>query len=407
MNITGAVGVGSYVVNDYVLSLEAAEGGHILSIRKGTDLQTAFIPGGRPSNRGFAPDGRDLKETFGGADGLAAALAAEDYSRIDDLDFYTVRFSGAYRDHSAYILPAGGVYYSDIACAQAAGASSEDIPVDMSLFSPAYYTFTLPGGVYYAKKMDLRPYTVRSIDRDITFEACVNHYFNYGDTPLAVPHVCFTARELISGLRPRAHPLQWADALEEEYTGDGSTRAYAPADSDYRHVRYVCVDGALKSAGTDYTSSGGTVTFASGRAPESGSKVLISRTLHDDPYRGSALYRTLCDGSYGLVNTIRDEGFSSRLANMRIHSAAGWRDSGLLFIPRLGEVFCGAESEPVKPFTSMASSRRAFKTGGYFTATPASDTSFCAVSAGGTVQAVSASGEAGILLCAVFRGGDQ
>lgn len=402
MDITGTVSVGGCIINDYVLTLEQSEGGTMLRIRKGSHEQSALLPGGYIPNRAYIPGGRDLNSLFGGIDALMEAVSNEDYSKAGDLDRYTVRFSGAYRDYSEYCLPAGSVYYSDPACTTEAGAASGDITVLASAFSPAYYTFSLSGNTYYAKKGDLRPYTVRTIDRDVVFEANMNHYLNYGDDPVSTPHICFTASDLCLSSKMRAHPLQWADAVEDEHTGDGSTRVFAPSDAELKYVRYVCVGGQLKREGEDYLSSGGIVTFLQGRAPETGRRVVISRTRHDDPYQGSALCRTLCDEEHGLISTIRDEVFKRRLTNVRIHSSSGWRPGGRLFIPRLGEVFPGAENEPMLPLAAMGSMRRLAKGAGYFTASAASPTAFYAVSSAGTVEEAAAATERGALLCAVI-----
>lgn len=41
--VYGEVGVGSYVVNDYVLTVEEADEGYMLNIKKGSEEQTAQI----------------------------------------------------------------------------------------------------------------------------------------------------------------------------------------------------------------------------------------------------------------------------------------------------------------------------------------------------------------------------
>lgn len=42
-NIVGSIGAGSFIINDYLLTIEETEGGHTLSIAKGSQTQTAFI----------------------------------------------------------------------------------------------------------------------------------------------------------------------------------------------------------------------------------------------------------------------------------------------------------------------------------------------------------------------------
>jgi len=53
--VSGAVGVGALVLNDYALSIEEIENGHRLIVRRGTEVQTMDVMNGGPGADG--PEG--------------------------------------------------------------------------------------------------------------------------------------------------------------------------------------------------------------------------------------------------------------------------------------------------------------------------------------------------------------
>lgn len=53
--VYGEVGVGSYILNDYVLTVEEADEGYVLNIKKGSEEQTAKLligPKGEKGDKG-------------------------------------------------------------------------------------------------------------------------------------------------------------------------------------------------------------------------------------------------------------------------------------------------------------------------------------------------------------------
>ena len=57
--IYGTVGVGTYIVNDYVLTIEETDNGHILIIKKGTEEQEVSIFNGTKGDKGDKGDRGD------------------------------------------------------------------------------------------------------------------------------------------------------------------------------------------------------------------------------------------------------------------------------------------------------------------------------------------------------------
>lgn len=264
----------------------------------------------------YAYDGIDLKAYFGTAAALHTALAAEDYSHIHNGDYYPITFSGTYRDYGEWVAPAGTNYYSDIACTTRIGSVSSATVVNYYKDSPAVYRISASGSTYYVKMQDCQRYREKTINASAKMEANINIYWQYGDSGLLtgkIPHICWVARDGIATPRMRSSSEQWADATEEFYTGTGSKTEFTTSDATLKCVRYACVNGVLQTYNTDYTvsTSTGAVTFKSGHIPASGAKIIISRTTHDNPWTGSAIYKTLNDPNYGIMRLITDTTFAN------------------------------------------------------------------------------------------------
>ena len=307
----------------------------------------------------YALDGANLKTVFGGANALYAALALEDYSQIHNLDYYPIKFEGSYRDYGEWVIPAGENYYSDTACKNVAGQIATDMPVSPENDSPAYYSVKISGTKRYVRMQDCQRWREKSINMTAKMEANINVYWKYGDSGnlrRAVPHIMWLARDGIAALSFCASNYQWADSIEQEAEGDGSTTVYAPTDSALKCVRYVCVNGALQTYNTAYTvnTSTGAVTFKSGYIPASGAAILISRTTHDHPWVGSAIYKTFNDPTYGLLRLIDDDDFKAHIydgsnnGGMRYNGETrtvanvvnvAWTDRGKMFLPTESEIW--------------------------------------------------------------------
>ena len=50
------IGIGSYIINDYLLTVEEAENGYTLTIKKGTEVQTASVLNGKTGEKGDKGD---------------------------------------------------------------------------------------------------------------------------------------------------------------------------------------------------------------------------------------------------------------------------------------------------------------------------------------------------------------
>ena len=46
------IGIGSYIINDYLLTVAEAENGYTLTIKKGTEVQTASVLNGEKGDKG-------------------------------------------------------------------------------------------------------------------------------------------------------------------------------------------------------------------------------------------------------------------------------------------------------------------------------------------------------------------
>lgn len=314
---------------------------------------------GRTEPHPFALDGINLKTAFGTAAALYSALSSENYTNIHNLDYWPVRFNGTYRDYGEWVAPSGTSYYSDTACKNRVGALSADTVTEYDDASPAYYGVTISGTKYYVKMQDCQRWREKTINATAKMEANINAYWGYGDSGSIsgkVPHIMWLARDGIGYFKFRSSNLQWADAVEQTATGDGSTATFTPSNTTYNCVRYVCVDGALRTYNTHYTvdTTNGAVTFKAGYIPTSGQAILISRTTHNYPWNGSALYKTFNDSSYGLLRLIDDTEFASHIwgntsgLGMRYagetrdvanNTSVSWTDRGKMFIPTEPEVW--------------------------------------------------------------------
>lgn len=307
----------------------------------------------------YALDGANLKEVFGSANAMYAALAQEDYSKIHNLDYWPIKFEGTYHDFGEWVALAGTNYYSDTACKQLEGTVESDTVVTYEDASPAYYSITIGGAKYYVKMQDCQRWREKTIDMTAKMEANINAYWRYGDSGTLAgnaPHIMWLARDGIASLKFRSTNQQWADAVEQIETSDGSTTEYTPDDATLKCVRYCTVDGVLKAYNTDYTvdTDTGKLTFKSGKVPTSGQEIIISRTTHDYPWKGSALYQTFNDPDHGLLRLIDDTEFANHIyggaggLGMRYagetrtvanSTSVSWTDRGKMFLPTESEVW--------------------------------------------------------------------
>lgn len=64
--VYGEVGVGSYILNDYVLTVEKADEGYVLNIKKGSEEQTAQILIGPKGDKGDKGDPGSMTAVISG-----------------------------------------------------------------------------------------------------------------------------------------------------------------------------------------------------------------------------------------------------------------------------------------------------------------------------------------------------
>lgn len=246
----------------------------------------------RPCN--YATDGRDLSEVFEDAAALRAALAAEDYSGIRVGDCWPVTLSGAFRDYGAYTVPAGTAYFADAALATPGGTTAS--VGEGQYESATAVRFKVSGADAYCALGDCLPYFERTLSNAVLRleVAGINNYWRYGDS----------------------------GAL----TGDRPHLTFVSRD---------CLPVYLRMR------KGRTVT----ENPE-----------EPNPWRGSALFRTLNDPDYGIVRLIEATDIGAHLyagpngggmramlekRNAGTQAVSGWEwtSRGKLFLPFESEVW--------------------------------------------------------------------
>jgi hypothetical protein len=316
----------------------------------------------------YAFNGANLKEYFGDADALWAALAQEDYSYIRIGDYWPVTLNGDYWDYGNNTVPIGTTYYSDADCTTEAGTT------EAAYITSAINDTTIPGGAkpycefkisgvtYYCKLTDTLPYVVRTLsDALMIFEAMPNQYWRYGDSGWfnfvdGRPHILFAARDgLPHTLKMRKGAEIWEGTNIAEFTGDGTTTEFT-ISGDVGTVGYVFVNGTKKAYNTDYTFDSNKINFKENKQPPNNALLQVEWMAAKTPWTGSAIYRTFNDPDHGIIKLIQDadpklyahiyKGPNNKgmryCGETRMKTGAqyvAWEDRGMLFLPTEDEVW--------------------------------------------------------------------
>lgn len=245
-----------------------------------------------PNNHSF--DGKNLSTVFASAAAFRAAMAAGDFSKIRIGDYWPLSLSGTFRDYGAYTVPSGTAYFSDASLTTAAGTTSAKIEGAYS--SATAVTFKVSGVDVYCAIGDCLDYFERTLSNAVVNleVAGINNYWRYGDSGD------------LAGARP--------------------------------HITFVsrdCLPFTLR------------MRKANG---------VWENAEETNPWRGSALFKTLNDPDYGVIKIIKATTIGAYLYNgpngggMRAlmeTKAAGattasgwaWADRGGLFLPFESEIW--------------------------------------------------------------------
>ena len=303
--------------------------------------------------------GADLSTVFSSASAFHDALAAEDYSKIRIGDYWLLRLSGTFRDYGSYTIPSGTSYYSDSTLTTLVGTTSQQI------FEGSYKSDTVvsfgTSSTYYCAISDCLNYFERTMSNVVVKleVAGINNYWRYGDTGDLIgnkPHITFVSRDCLPFyIKMRKESGVWENVVTTQtFAGNGSTKQFVLSNSSNR-IGDVYVDGVKKKPDTDYTIGDYYVRFTA--APESGAVITIDALDSANPWRGTALFKTLNDPNYGVLPIIaqtsigayiyagpNNKGMRARMeiknpGLKEVRSTLAWDDRGKLFLPFESEIW--------------------------------------------------------------------
>ena len=125
--------------------------------------------------------GRNLKEVFSTPKALHDALAAEDYTNIAVGDYWPITLNGSFWDYGSYAVQSGKKYYSDNGLQTEAGTT--EATYEGTYVSDNAVSFLLSGSTYYSAIGDCLPHFERTCN-NVAFKlevAGINSYWRYGD----------------------------------------------------------------------------------------------------------------------------------------------------------------------------------------------------------------------------------
>lgn len=310
-----------------------------------------------PNNHSF--DGVDLSTVFASAQALHDALASGDFSKIRIGDYWPLSLSGTFRDYGSYTVPSGTEYFTDNTLTTSGGTTSSALEGQYE--SATAVKCKVSGTDVFVAIDDCTAYYERTMSNAvINLEvAGINHYWRYGDsgdlTGNNKPHIVFVSRDCLPFyMRMRKANLIWENVVTTQtFTGNGSTKDFTLTNSAHR-IGDVYVGGVKKTWNTDYTVSANKVSFKT--APANNAEIKVDALDSDNPWCGSALFKTLNDPDYGVLHLIaqttigaymyagpNSKGMRAMLEiknpGMTTVSAWTWGDRGKLFIPFESEIW--------------------------------------------------------------------
>lgn len=315
--------------------------------------------GADPEPHNYTTDGRNLKDFFTDADALHTALAAGNFAHIHIGDYWPLTLSGTFRDYGTYVALAGTTYYSDTACTEEAGTFASN--TDMSFDGYPEYCYVKVDGVnVYVPLDNVQKYKVVTLNnQQMYYEVAEgNPYWRYGDSGngIADNHLLLIPRDGIGvTLKMRPSSYWFENSVIEEFTATGPTATITMEDTT-RALRWLTVNGELKTYNTHYTVSKGVITPKAAAGIVAGDTIRVCSTPDDHIWEHNALYRTLNDPDYGIIKLIEqaDPKLASHIYagpndnGMRYYAehltvagsgSGAWKDRGKLFLPLESEVW--------------------------------------------------------------------
>ena len=134
----------------------------------------------QPHNYAF--DGADLSTVFASAAAFHNALAGEDYSKIHVGDYWPLTLNGTFRDYGSYTVPSGTAYFTNAALTTQGGTTTAKFEGQYE--SATAVKFTVSGATVYCAVGDCLDYFERTLNNAVVNleVAGINNYWRYGDS---------------------------------------------------------------------------------------------------------------------------------------------------------------------------------------------------------------------------------
>ena len=111
-------------------------------------------------------------------------VAAGDFTGIRNGDYVEVVLNGSFWDYGTYTCPSGTTYYSDTGLATSAGTTSGAL--EATFVNDTYCEITVSGTKYYVATSACDDHFVRTLNNAVMkFEANIDFYYKYGDSGLS------------------------------------------------------------------------------------------------------------------------------------------------------------------------------------------------------------------------------
>lgn len=136
----------------------------------------------QPGAPNYTFDGVKLNDIFASASDFKAAVAAGDFSKIHIGDYWEIKLNGTFRDYGSYTVPSGVKYYSDSALTAGAGTTPSALMGQYE--TEAAVKVTISGADYFVATSDCTDYYERVCNNAVMLleVAAINPYWRYGDS---------------------------------------------------------------------------------------------------------------------------------------------------------------------------------------------------------------------------------
>lgn len=201
-------------------------------------------------NHNYEDNGRNLKEIFGTASAFHNAIADGDFSDIQIGDYWPVTLNGTFKDYSLYEVPVGTTYYQRQTYTQGGNVSFDYVSKG---------TTSAPVGIEYGTANSYKPIRYSSDDNVTT-----SYYIKFNDNfELGVTRAINETQDLV------------VSAINPYWSNDRAINHILLSSKNVLSGRFT-----MNSALEWYDDS------------------------ESNPWKGSALYRTLNDDTYGLIKVV-------------------------------------------------------------------------------------------------------